>query len=275
MDRNTDARPITRSGLTAILKTSRFGRGALEVYPSIGSTNVRARELGKAGGEEGSLIVADEQTAGRGRLGRSFHSPPGSGIYFSIILKPEPMLEYPPGVTLAAGLGVAEGVGTVTGQAPDIKWPNDLLMGDRKICGMITEMESMGDRTSFLILGIGVNVNLREEDIPPEIRAKAGSIRMSTGRAWDREQLLAAILLGVEKRYLQIVSGRWRDVIDEYRRNCVTVGKFVCVRSGRSEVEGKAVGVDDLGRLTVETAAGETLALDSGEVTLSRPVDGV
>lgn len=261
---------LTKTRLQQTLKTRFIGRSVVEIHDRIDSTNLRARELGLANAETGTLIIGETQTAGRGRLGRTWHSPPGRNLYFSILLPALDPPERSPLVTLAAGLGAADAVRRCSGLMPAIKWPNDLLLDNLKLAGILTEMESFGSEAPFLILGIGLNVNLKREDLPPELTQRACSLHMASGRIWDRTTILAAVLEEVEKNYTALAAGDTDSVLARYRRSCATLGAWVRVDAGTSIIEGKAVTIDERGRLVVERRDGEQTAVDSGEVTLGR-----
>ncbi|MBU2549153.1 MAG: biotin--[acetyl-CoA-carboxylase] ligase [Proteobacteria bacterium] len=258
--------------MNRFLVTSVLGRPALEFHETIDSTNLRARELALAGGQEGTLVAAERQTQGRGRLGRAWHSPPGLNLYFSLILRPPLSPEHTTCLTLAAGLGAAEAIERITKRRPDIKWPNDLLISGRKICGILSEMEVRAGRADFVILGLGLNVNLGPEHLPPEIASLAGSLLIATGRPWDRAQLLAALLNGIEGAYFDLVRGRRAAILSRYREHCVTLGSMVEVAQGTTRRRGRAVDIDESGGLIVESLDdGRRITVDAGEVTLIKP----
>ena len=173
-------------------------------------------------------------------------------------------------LTLAAGLGAAEAVGLVTGRRPDVKWPNDLLMDGRKIAGLLSEMEVRDHRVLFVILGLGLNVNLPLEDLPADLADSAGSLLTVTGRSWDRVLVLAALLECIEKDYLALTEGRLDELLERYRRVCLTLGRAVRVALGSTVIKGTAVDVDQKGRLVIEDEAdGRLVRVNAGEVTLA------
>jgi len=216
---------------------------------ALGSTSDRARELAEAGAPHGTLVTTDHQVAGRGRQGRTWSTPPGRALTMSLVLR-----DVPPLLTIAAGVAVADAIG----EAAAIKWPNDVLVEGRKVAGILAEGRP---QEGWAVLGIGVNVALREDDLPPELRATAGSL----GRApEDVEPLLATLLTTLEARLTQSPDG----VLEAWRGRDALRGRPVRWDGG----EGMAAGVDAAGRLVVRLRDGRTTALDAGEVHLARGV---
>ncbi len=251
------------------LKTQTWGRGMFEIHDRLDSTNRRAREMAMAGADEGTVVLAETQTAGRGRLGRSWHSPSGQGLYFSVIVHPQFSVERLSLLTPAAALGAMEAVSRFSGYTPRIKWPNDLLLDGRKIAGLLTEMEFHGRAPKFAVLGLGINVNLKKDDLPPEIAERAGSLAMISGRVWDRTGLLAVLLAEMEDAYLSLVNGFTAQLVQRFRQACETLGARVRIAQGKNVLEGLAVDIDAAGRLVVEQA-GRFIHVNAGEVTLVR-----
>ena len=256
------------------LKTVSFGRNHLEVHPELDSTNQRARLLALDGAEEGTLVLTDTQTSGRGRLGRGWHSPPGVNLYLSLVLRPRLKLETIPFLTLAAALAGAEALGNLTGHAPEIKWPNDLLLDRHKIAGILAEAEFRGTNVDFVILGMGLNVNLAASDLPSELEHKAGSLMIATGRPWDRVAVLADLLESLENVYDRLVREGAGGILPDYRRHCVTLGARVGFTHGGAVIEGRALDVNDSGELVVEKMdGGGLLTVNAGEVSLTSHQD--
>ena len=219
----------------------------IQPFASIDSTNNYALEHG----EDGLVIVADQQTAGRGRLGRSWHSTPGMGIWFTVCFN-----------SLVEGLTFASALAVQTTLAPrcetKIKWPNDILMQGRKICGIL--VESKNNRTA---LGIGLNVHQRTEDFPEELRQKAGSLESITGETWNRADLLRDILIALDQKVMLIKNGHFSEVLDEWACACGIVGQKI--RAG--EIEGIVENIDSIGALIVNTNSGTERIL-SGEIEI-------
>lgn len=252
------------------LATSKFGRTIFEIHEQIDSTNTRTKILGTEGAPEGSIVLAEYQSAGRGRLGRAWHSPSGLNLYFSILLRPHiPIYQYPL-ITLAAALSLSEAIEKSTGLQPSIKWPNDLLINGKKLAGILTEMELLDPGSAYAILGIGLNVNLDRKHLPEALVESAGSLLIESGKAWPRERILAAVLNTLEKNYFTLNQGEFEEIRGRYLARCHTIGRMVTVTVGREPISGKAVDVDESGRLVIEKESdGERTAVNSGEVTLT------
>jgi BirA family transcriptional regulator, biotin operon repressor / biotin---[acetyl-CoA-carboxylase] ligase len=225
---------------------ARLGRPRLHLRATT-STNDRARELAQAGALHGTLVTAAEQTAGRGRQGRTWTAPPGSALLLSVILRDPPSL-----VPLAAALAVAE----VAGAGAQIKWPNDVLLDDRKVAGILAEGRP---QDGWAVLGIGLNVALRIEDLPPELHDTAGTLGLEPA---DLEPTLERLLAALE-RTLELDEAA---LLEAYRARDALRGREVSWATGR----GRAAGIDGEGRLVVELPEGGRTALSAGEVHLER-----
>ncbi|MCC7418009.1 MAG: biotin--[acetyl-CoA-carboxylase] ligase [Acidobacteria bacterium] len=249
-------------------------------FPTAGSTNdvaaacvERWTEAGDADALEGLVVLADAQTAGRGRHGRVWQSPPGSGLYVSVLLTPWRARVDPARaatlVTLAAGVALAEGVEAATGLRADLKWPNDLLAGGRKLSGILAEASSStGGRGApgldTVIVGFGINVH--PAAFPAELADRATSIETELGRAVDRAPVLAAVLSSLAGRYEDLLAGRFDAILDAWRRRAPSaVGRRVRWTGPEGTREGVAAGIDDRGALLVRTAGG-TERIVAGEV---------
>lgn len=252
------------------LGTQRLGRQV--VYrESVGSTNDLVKEMARQGAPEGLVVLADEQTAGRGRLGRSWTTPRGSALAMSVLLRPSFPPHQAPRVTLAAAVAVAEAVIAVTNLPVGIKWPNDLLLNGRKFCGILTEMEAEQESIRYLVCGIGINVNLQEQELPPEVRATATSLRAERGgEALPRATLARAVLERLESAYDLLLAERYAELLDRWRRLTVTLGRPVTVAAvdGSSSLSGLAEEIDPDGALLVRTPGGQLVRVVAGEVTL-------
>ena len=229
------------------------------------STQRVARDLAHDGAEEGTIVIAEAQSAGRGRLGRSWHSPPGTNLYCSIVLRPP----LPPGgvpqLALVLGLAAADAVAAVAGLEVGLKWPNDVVLDGRKAAGILTEMEAEVERVHHVVAGLGVNVNA--EAFPPELAATATSLRLAAGRPVDRAVLTAALLAAVERRYDRFVAEGFAPVRREWEQRSWLGGKEVRVASPEGELHGRVLGLDDDGALRLETPVGLRRVV-AGEVTL-------
>ncbi|MCL6620685.1 MAG: biotin--[acetyl-CoA-carboxylase] ligase [Syntrophobacterales bacterium] len=245
------------------LPTRRF-RGPVHAFSRISSTNDYAKELGRRGAPEGTLVVAEAQEAGRGRLGRTWASPAGVGLYVSLLLRPPlPPVELPR-LTLTVAVAAARALERSAGVRPGIKWPNDLLLGGRKLAGILTELETEAERIRYLVVGLGLNVNTPV--FPPELADTATSLYLATGRPHSRIRLLRAWLEDFEALYELFLARRFPEILAEWQARTVTLGRPVRVRQGEEDLCGVAVGVDPEGALLLQTAGGQVVRVTSGEV---------
>jgi BirA family transcriptional regulator, biotin operon repressor / biotin---[acetyl-CoA-carboxylase] ligase len=229
----------------------------------VASTNDEAGLLARAGAPHGTVILADEQSAGRGRYGRSWHSPPGENLYLSVVLRPDIAPERAPPITLAGGLGVVDAVNKA-GVRASLKWPNDVLVGGKKLAGVLTEMNTRGQELEHVILGIGVNVNAHA--LPPEIASIATSLRLELGREVEREDFLSELLPALERWLDAFFEGGVSALGDAWTERAELAGSRVRAGAEDGPVEGEPVGLDDEGALLVEDDAGRRHRVVSGEV---------
>lgn len=252
----------------AARRGARIG-GAIEVHEVIGSTNDRVRELLEADPGEGVVVVAELQTAGRGRRGRSWSSPAGVNLTASVGLRPRVAAGAVAGLIPAAAL--AARAACAAEAELELKWPNDLVAPDgRKVGGLLVEVASEADRLRHAVLGFGINVNWALDELPAELRRTATSLRALSGRSVDRAGLLRRLLESLEEEVAALEAGR--SPLPRYREACRTLGTWVTVETPGGPVVGRATRVDDGGALVVETGAG-TLAVTSGEVVRVRVGD--
>uniref|UniRef100_A0A7C3Z6X3 Bifunctional ligase/repressor BirA n=1 Tax=Desulfobacca acetoxidans TaxID=60893 RepID=A0A7C3Z6X3_9BACT len=244
-------------------------RGPIYHFDCAVSTNDTAKLLGTQGAAEGTLVVAESQTGGRGRLGRSWLSPPGQGIYVSVVLRPP----LPPGelpqITLSTAVAVVRALSRAAGLTPGIKWPNDVILKGKKIGGILTEMETESDQIRYLVVGLGLNVN--NPEFPPELAGIATSLRREAGRPFSRLAILQAWLEEFENLYHDFLARGFPEILEEWKQHSVTLGKYVAVRQGSRQVEGLAREVAGDGALVLETARGEVVKVTSGEITVESP----
>jgi BirA family biotin operon repressor/biotin-[acetyl-CoA-carboxylase] ligase len=237
-------------------------------FESLASTNDTAREMAAAGAAEGIAIVAAEQTAGRGRQGRSWRSPAGAGLYLSIILRPQIEAARAPLITLAAAVAVAETLALDFNLPADIKWPNDLLVNGRKICGILAEAASEEGNLQYVVLGIGVN--LAQRDFPDEIRQAATSVLLETGSSITADDLLPPLLDRLDLWY-RAATNRPADVLDRWQElSSFARGCAVRIDSPGGAIEGTTRGLTSEGALRVELDGGGIKEVVSGEVTLRK-----
>lgn len=234
-------------------------------YDSIGSTNDAAYRLAEDGAEEGSVILSERQTKGKGRLGRSWISPRG-GIYLSLILRPKLVPTEVAKLTLIVAVSVAETLRELTGVQCLIKWPNDILVGRNKICGILTELKAEQDVTGFVILGLGINVNTKPAALPKN----ATSIFKESGKEYSRIDLTRALLKNIEDHYILFRHGKFSDIIKEWKDLSAVLGKRVKVSGKSGVVEGQAIDVDEGGALVIRLDNGLRERVLAGDVILCR-----
>ena len=258
---------MTEGTIRPFLHTETVGK-ELFCFPTIDSTNRFLKEQAMDGLASGAAAVANHQTAGRGRLGRTFLSPRDRGIYLSVLLRPRVDPARAANITACVAVAVCDGIEDACGLRPSIKWTNDLLLGGRKICGILTEMGVEGETGAlqYLVTGIGVNANHTLDEFPPELRDVAGSIAMALGHPVSRAKVAAAILNRLDEMYAQWVQGKWD--IDRYRADCITIGREVRILRGEEEKRGFAEGVDDDFSLLVRYPDGSRERVRSGEVSV-------
>ena len=240
-------------------------------FDSLPSTNLEAAQRAIEGAAEGLCVMATEQTAGRGRLQRQWISPKGAGLYLSVVLRPRISQGTWPLITLAAALAVHDALLEAYSLKTDIKWPNDILSNNRKLCGILAEtVETTKGRA--LVLGIGIN--LTSAGLPPEVNAIATSVQSETGEAPDLEIILRHLMIAIERRYemLQSVGGGERVLGDWSARSTYASGKRVRVVNGQEVIEGTTRGLETDGALRVETDEGKIRIVRAGDVTELRPL---
>jgi BirA family transcriptional regulator, biotin operon repressor / biotin---[acetyl-CoA-carboxylase] ligase len=253
-------------------KTEVIGRD-IRVFQETTSTNDVVDKLARDQVKEGAVVFAETQTRGRGRLGRRWVSPPALGLWFSILLRPALPPESATQLTIAAATAVSRAIRLHSDLRPEIKWPNDLLIRGRKVAGVLTELSAELDRTKYVILGIGVDVNQKANDFPPELRSTATSLRVECGHQVDRPALAAAILRELDFDYARVLQGQFEAVADEWESHCTTLGHEVCIQTGDRKVRGRAESLDPTGALLLRTHHGHLERITGGDVTLGRSND--
>ena len=236
-------------------------------YETINSTNLRAKLDADNGAPEGALVVADMQTAGRGRRGRTWSSPAGLNVYFTLILKPRYVPDKASMVTLVMALAVAEGIRETCGVEAGIKWPNDIVVNGKKVCGILTEMSVEKDFIHHVVIGVGINVGLQE--FAPELADTATSLQAECGRKVPKAALVANIMKAFEKYYESFREKTdLSDLVDSYNKMLVNRGKTVRVLDPKGEYSGVAEGINELGELLVELPDGHVENVYAGEVSV-------
>jgi BirA family biotin operon repressor/biotin-[acetyl-CoA-carboxylase] ligase len=251
---------LSAASITENLGTLVIGRKVI-YYPRLTSTMDVARKEAQEGAAEGTVVIAEEQTAGRGRVGRSWLSPRG-GIALSIILYPR--IFYLPSLIMLASLAVIYSIEAVTGLKTQIKWPNDILINGKKVCGILVESDVQRNKLTYAIIGIGINVNFQASDFP-EIASFATSLADELGRQVSRVDIIRSLLMEVERLYLPLNT---EFIYREWRERLVTLGKKVQVRWGETVVEGIAESVAQDGSLLLRHSNGSLTRIVGGDVSL-------
>lgn len=238
----------------------------LVVLDSVGSTNDYLKQLGNDGCPNGTVVAAREQTKGKGRLGRVWKTKKDDGIAFSVLLRPNIAPSEVSAITPLAGLAVCKAIREYTGLDCRIKWPNDIIVGKKKLVGILTEMSAEFDAVEYVISGIGINVD--HSSFPEEIAFKATSIFLETGRHIDKNEFLACVLTHIENEFLRSNLELNPTALEEYNDLCATIGRSVAFQRGSRRTEGMAVGVAENGELKVMLSDGSIQLVNSGEVTV-------
>ena len=249
------------------LRPGRIGSKVL-VFDAVQSTNDLARQHFDENAQEGLVLIADSQSSGRGRMGRSWVSVPGVGIYLSVLLYPKMEPERLPQLTLLAGLATVRAVNEFSSQKAQLKWPNDVLLNGKKCSGILCEFHTREDGDAGVILGIGINANHSPDDFPGELQPYATSLRIETGNSIDRSALISALLRHLDQEYRDFLSHGSQRLVNNWMENSDMFGKPIAVTLGKEVIRGIALGLDPEGRLILRTEQGEELVLDSGEVSL-------
>lgn len=241
-------------------------QNTLFYYPELPSTNTLAKEMALQGAAHGTVLIADKQTGGRGRMGRSFHSPDGMGVYMSVILRypktPAALMH----LTCAVATVLCDAVEQAVSLRPGIKWTNDLVHGGRKLAGVLTELVSLGDETAAIV-GIGINCAQTLEDFPPELADFAGSLAMATGKPVDRARLISCILRSLYDMDVHLFSCK-ELLLENYKDDCITLGKEISLVQGETVSHALALDITQDGALVIGLSNGEEKTVTSGEVSI-------
>ncbi len=262
--------PLTTQTIQRALSTRTLGR-PLHVLNEVPSTNQAAAALARENAPHGTVVVAEGQTAGRGRLGRHWHSPSGKNLYCSILLRALPagaqQADWLSWIPLIAALAACRAVQVVAGLTPSVKWPNDILAGGRKLGGVLCESSGVGTPHAVVIVGVGVNVNLREDEFPADLRPIATSLLIEARQPCDRAALLAALLLELETRCESFLAGHHGDIRQEYMLRCATIGRRVRIELAHGEpMDGTADSIQPDGSLRVIREDGVVADVRTGDV---------
>lgn len=253
--------------ITEMTRHSLLGR-SFRYYDEIESTNLEAKSLAVDGAPEGTVVIAETQTAGRGRLGRRWLSPAGKGLLFSVVLRPAIPMADAHLLTLVAAVATAEAVEDQAGLDVSIKWPNDLFLGDRKVGGILLEVSGEQDEVDWIVVGIGINVNTEYAELPVPLRRSAVSLKMAGGAAVDRSELLARILLALEAHYVAAVREGFDRALSGFRSRDYLRARTVSVCTREGSIVGEATGIDDRGALLVELPHRHVRRFHAGDVSL-------
>jgi BirA family biotin operon repressor/biotin-[acetyl-CoA-carboxylase] ligase len=255
---------LSAAKLLASLRTSVMGRN-LRLYDVVDSTQTIAKQLAAEGAPEGTVVIAEQQTAGRGRMGRAWHSPKGKGIWMSLLLKPRIPIHFTPQLTLLVAVAVCRTLRRVAGVTAAIKWPNDLLIDGRKVCGILLEITAEDERLRSVIAGIGISVNLTEDDYPEHLKPIATSLRIAAGKEFDRTELIAAVLEEFERIYRLYHEEGFEPIRTAWEALTISLGRGIRAGSPKGVVEGTALEIDDMGALVVRQADGQIVKLYSAD----------
>lgn len=233
----------------------------------VSSTNDWAKQMAEEGAPEGTLALADAQTAGRGRRGRQWSSPEGENIYMSLLIRPQIRPEHAAQLTLVMGLSAAQGIREALKLPVQIKWPNDLVIKGKKICGILTEMSAGQDGIRFVIIGIGINVN--NTSFPEELRDRATSLKLEKGEVIDKNKILDAVITAFLRNYDKFIKTEdLSGLVEEYNQILANIDRQVKVLDPKNPFEGVARGINTSGELLVERGDGEVIAVYAGEVSI-------
>ena len=249
------------------LQTKSFGR-FIHFEEEVPSTQKIAHKLAYEGAIEGTIVVSEEQTEGKGRLDRAWFSPKYSGIWMSLILRPNIPPSSAPQLTLLAAVGVVQAIQEVTGLEPDIKWPNDILFSGKKAVGILTELQAEADRVNSVIIGIGINVNQALDQFPADLTEKATSSSIEKGEKIDRATLLQQILLKTENLYENYLEKGFKVVKLLWESYAINVGQHILARTITGSIEGKALGITDDGVLKLEASDGTIHYIYSADIEI-------
>ncbi len=240
----------------------------LYYYEETGSTNDDAFRLGVNGAQEGTVIIAESQNAGKGRMQRVWHSPPGTNIYTSVILRPSFEPARAPQLSIAAGVAVAETLDPYCRGQACLKWPNDVLIGGKKVCGILAQMKTTERKIDFVVLGIGINVNLRLEQFPSDIRQIATSLAIEAGHELSRLELINRLYENLTKWYKSLLNCGFEPVRDAWLSRSPMIGKRVQVMFHEEAISGTAMGLSEDGSLMLQTDSNKTLRVSAGDASI-------
>ncbi|WP_044336372.1 biotin--[acetyl-CoA-carboxylase] ligase [Rossellomorea aquimaris] len=259
---------VTESKIRLGLQTKTLGR-VIHYEESVQSTQRIAHVLAGDGAAEGTLVVADEQTAGRGRLMREWHSSKGTGIWMSLILKPLLPPQKAPQFTLITAVAVVQAIEEVTDLHPQIKWPNDILIDGKKVTGILTELQAESDKINSIIIGIGMNVNHTREHFPDELQTIATSLAIEQGNTLSRSEMVQKVLERIEALYSIYMKEGFTPIKLLWESYAISIGKKIRARTINGTIEGKALGITDEGVLKIEDSTGTVHQIYSADIEVN------
>src|SRR5690348_11074742 len=242
----------------------------IRVFQETTSTNDVIEKLARDGVKEGAVVFAESQTQGRGRLGRKWMSPARKGLWFSVLLRPELRPQAATQLTVASATALRSAIAQQTGLSTEIKWPNDILIGGRKVAGILTELSAELDRVKYVLVGIGVDVNLDAADFPDELRGQASSLKIELGKPVGRAELAAEILRELDRVYARILAGDFAAVAGDWEQHCATLGQRLVIGLGDRRVCGRAEALGEDGALLLRTEHGHLERIVGGDVTVEK-----
>jgi len=263
------AQPLSLSKVKENLRTRVVGH-PLVYFRELTSTNQMAKLFAENGLREGTVVIAERQTEGRGRLDREWVSPP-EGLWFSTVLRPRVHARHLPKLTLLASVAVAKTVRRLYGLMAEIKWPNDVLVNGKKVCGILTEAETKGESTEFAVVGIGVNANFDLSALPKSLESSSTTLKHELKREIRREVLLSSLLEEMESVYELFSRERFDQILDEWRNLAGMLGASVEIKVDEEDVQGQAVDIDQDGALILRLEDGVTRTVAFGDLTVLKP----
>jgi BirA family transcriptional regulator, biotin operon repressor / biotin---[acetyl-CoA-carboxylase] ligase len=249
--------------------TKTIGRD-IRVFNATPSTNDLIAKCARDGLQEGIVIFAESQSKGRGRLGREWLSPAKAGLWFSILLRPSLRPQQTTQLTIMSATALRRAIEAGTGLSPEIKWPNDIVICGKKVAGILTELYAELDRVNYIILGVGVNVNLTLTDFTPELRKLATSVQMELGKPISRPELAVRILRELDNDYRRVRAGEFAAVATEWEQHCSTLGREITIRTGERNIRGVAESLGEEGALLLRSEHGHLERIVGGDVTVSK-----
>lgn len=258
---------LTSAEISAGLPLQRIGT-RITCLQEVDSTNLVAYRMAETGAGEGTVVIADVQTSGKGRLGRRWESPAGVNLYCSIILRPQILPLYAPQLTFLSSVAVVEAIQQTTSLRPVIKWPNDVLVHGQKVAGLLNEMSAETERVDFLVLGIGVNINMSRDQFPADLRHPASSLALEEGCKVDRLRFVRALLEALDTLYDAYLVSGYQPLRQKWLAQSAVLGRTVRVTCGETTMIGVVAGIDEFGALLLECSGGRQERVLAGDVAL-------